>query len=338
VEALTSLVGDFPADLPAVIGVVLHFPPNAASVLPNILHRAGSLPAAHAVSGMALEPGHIFVAPPDQHLLVDDGRWVLTRGPRENGHRPAIDPLFRTAAQAYGPRVIGVIVSGTLDDGVAGLRSVKRHGGLAVVQDPADARFGAMPRNAIENVQVDYVLPLAQLGERLTDLIRLLAQTPDAGAPSMTADSSEYEAAAVTCDKGALEHGDRPGQPTLFTCPDCGGVIWELDEGETLRFRCHVGHAYSIESFQAAQGDVLEAALWTAYRTLQEKASFSRRLAEWARRAGNANMAARYAEQARAVAAKAALVQQALLHSDVSDARPPEPDPASTRSAPSARA
>src|SRR5437660_7226310 len=172
VEALRALVAKLPKDLPAAILVVLHVAPDHKSMLPRLLTGAGPIPAAHAKGGEALGPGRIYVAPPDHHLVVDDGVVRLTRSPREGGHRPAVDTLFRTAARFHGTRVIGVVLSGALDDGTAGLVAVKQRGGLAVVQDPRDALCGDMPRSAMENVAVDHCLPAAEIGSLISRLTR----------------------------------------------------------------------------------------------------------------------------------------------------------------------
>src|SRR4051812_8388035 len=174
VEALSRLVGMFPPDLPASVFVVLHVPAESTSVLPRILNRAGPLPVIHPISGQAFERGHIYVAPPDHHLLVKQGYCELTRGPRENGHRPAVDPLFRSAARVYGARVIGVILSGALDDGTAGMVAIQMRKGICVVQSPDDALYAGMPQSAIDNVKVDHVIPLAEMGNLLVEL----AHTP----------------------------------------------------------------------------------------------------------------------------------------------------------------
>lgn len=170
VTALARVVANLPQGLPASILVVHHFPPSSVSALPRILERAGRLPAAHAVHDEPILPGRIYVAPPDRHLLLDQ-KVVLARGPRENGHRPAIDPLFRTAAKAYGPRVIGVLLSGTLHDGTAGIMMIKQYGGLAVVQAPGDAMYSGMPSSAIAHALVDYTVPVAEMGQLLVRLV-----------------------------------------------------------------------------------------------------------------------------------------------------------------------
>jgi two-component system chemotaxis response regulator CheB len=171
VDALVRLVQGLPSNLPAALFVVHHFPASAVSVLPSILSRAGALPATHATDREPIECGRIYVAPPDRHLLLNNGRILVTRGPRENGHRPAIDPLFRTAAKAHGSRVIGVLLSGTMDDGTAGLMAIKRSGGMVVVQDPRDALYGGMPASAIEQVEVDHIVPASDLAPLLIRLV-----------------------------------------------------------------------------------------------------------------------------------------------------------------------
>jgi two-component system chemotaxis response regulator CheB len=292
VEALVRLVSGLPGDLPAALLVVHHFPAESVSTLPSILRRAGELPAFHPRHGQAISPERIYVAPPGRHMLVVDGQIHLTRGPRENGHRPAIDPLFRTAARAYGPRVIGVLLSGGLDDGTAGLVAVKRLGGVAVVQDPEDALYPSMPRSALQRVPVDHVLPAEEIAPLLTRLARN-GGGATGGSSTMPAEDLKVRdpAEAGTAD---IETGPLPGPPTALTCPDCGGALWELIRGDLARYRCHVGHAYSIDSLVDAQADTVEKALWTALRALEEKAELSRRLAERVGKRGLERLALRY--------------------------------------------
>ena len=306
VEALAELISFLPADLPAATFVVLHIPPHGASVLPNILSRRGALPARHPEDGEIVRRGQVYVAPPDHHLLLRrEGEILtvhLTRGPAENGHRPAVDTLFRSAARAAGPRVAGVILTGTLDDGTAGLDAVKIRGGVALVQDPEEALFASMPRSAIENVEVDYVQPLASLARTLTALARggvgvaedtRQTPVPESLAPENLA--TEDEIAAL--DEDALET-PRAGDPSPFSCPDCHGVLWEVQEGRLTRYRCRVGHAFSPESLLASQSESLEEALWTAMRALEESAAMAERLQGRAEDRGHALAAARFAEQA----------------------------------------
>jgi two-component system chemotaxis response regulator CheB len=315
VEALRELARRLPADLPAAVCVVVHFPSSSSSYLPDILRRAGRLPARHAVSGEVLQPGVIYVAPPDHHLLVNGGRLLLSRGPRQNGHRPAVDPLFRTAARAYGPALVGVVLSGTLDDGAVGLAAIKAHGGLAVVQHPDEAMFDGMPRAALDMTRVDYVAPSADLAPLLTRLAAALpgAILPPQEEPLMTGLPDESQDARVVAeDKAALEQGGRSGQPSILTSPDFGGTVWELNHGGVLRYRCHVGHAYAPDSLEAAHTEALEGALWTAVRTLEENAALARRLAHRARQQDNERAAAIFDERADMQAQRADIVRTAL--------------------------
>jgi two-component system, chemotaxis family, protein-glutamate methylesterase/glutaminase len=269
VQALSNLVGGLPADFPGAVFVVLHISPYGRSAMPMILSRAGNLPAAHATDGEPARMGRVYVAPPDHHMVVEDGVVRLSRAATENAQRPSIDVLFRTAAQAYGPRAVGVVLTGNLDDGTAGLAVVKRHGGTAVVQDPEDADYPSMPRSAIANVEVDYVLPLAGIAPLLLELIREPLEEPEPE-PEENLDMKEE-----------LEHGhdhEELGVPSDLTCPDCGGSLRESRIEEVVHFRCRTGHAYSPETLLAKQDDVVEAALWAAVRSLLENAALARRM------------------------------------------------------------
>jgi len=309
VEALSKLVSYLPADLPAALLVVMHLPPHGTSVLPQILSRAGPLRAVHPQHGEPIKRGQIYVAPPDQHLLIKDSVIHLSRGPRENGHRPAIDPLFRSAARAYGLQVVGVILSGALDDGTAGLQAVKMRRGIAIVQEPSECLFPGMPQSAIENVKVDYVLPLTEIAATLTHLAN--EELPvDVAVPSAEM-AAEIEIAEL--DMARIEDEDRPGIASTFGCPDCGGTLWELHDGELIRFRCRVGHAFSIETLLAEQSEQLEEALWIALRALEESASLATRMAEKAEKQEHTLTAERYYEQAEDARRRAALIQKVLL-------------------------
>lgn len=323
VEALTALVRDLPFDLPAALFVVLHVPPYGTSVLPGILTRQGPLPARHPADGEPFLPGHIYVAPPDHHLLIEDGHIRLSRGPSENGHRPAVDTLFRTAARTAGPRVIGVVLSGALDDGTAGLQAIKICGGLAVVQDPEEALFSSMPRSAVDNVAVDHVLPLAAIAPALVHLTRLPA-APKGGRP--VPEELKIEADVAAMDMAAIET-PRAGEPSGYTCPECHGALWEVEEGDMARFRCRVGHAYSPDSLLASQSQGLEDALWIALRALEESAALARRLAERAGERGHDLAASRFQEQSDDARQRAAIVRRALIREQMNAANvPAEPD------------
>lgn len=308
IEALGTLVSALPADLPAAVFVVVHVPAEATSVLPRILSRAGSLPAHHAEDGEPVERGRIYVARPNRHLLIDGERVRLSLGPKENRHRPAVDPLFRTAARAFGPRVIGVVLTGSLDDGTAGLLAIKARGGVAVVQDPDDALYASMPRSARDNVAVDHLLPVAAIGATLA---RLCRETVEDEVPVI--ENSESLPGGPELSGKELAAGEvPPGQLSLFTCPECHGVLWESVDGSLVRYRCHTGHAYSAASLLAEQDEKLEEALWAAYRALEENAVLARRVAERLGREGTATRA-HFEEQARATTERAHLVRDVLL-------------------------
>jgi two-component system chemotaxis response regulator CheB len=276
VEALKRLAGTLPAGYAGALCVVLHVNPHAHSALPEILGRAGPLPAVRAEDGMALRPGRIHVAPPDQHLLVERGRLRVVHGPRENRHRPAIDPLFRSAAWAYGPRVVGVVLTGNLDDGTAGLWAIKTCGGITVVQDPETAAQPEMPLNALRHNRIDHRVPLEQMGPLLGRLARQPVELHGPPRPP-AALKDEIEFAKVNPD---IVRTQRLGTPSPYTCPSCGGALWELEEGGHLRYRCHTGHAYSQATLMANQDVMVENSLYAALRAVEEKAIALRRLAE----------------------------------------------------------
>ncbi|MBW4637531.1 MAG: chemotaxis protein CheB [Gloeocapsa sp. UFS-A4-WI-NPMV-4B04] len=319
VEALAQLVDNLPPDLPAAIFVVLHVPAQGTSVLPSILnhrikkqHKNTSLWASHPQDGEKIEQGRIYVAPPDHHLLIKNGYIRLARGPKENSHRPAVDPLFRTAARVYGSRVVGIVLSGTLDDGTAGLLAVKQQGGIAIVQNPEEAMYSGMPANAIENVDVDHILPVAEIASVLVALIHKSVET---GEPTVSHDM-EIETDSAELEINAMQKLERPGTPSPYACPDCNGVLWEIDEGGVLRFRCRTGHAYSANSLMAEQSQALEEALWNALRALEEKAALSERLAVRSRDRNQNLSAKRFEDQRQFAQQRATLIRQLLLKGD----------------------
>jgi two-component system chemotaxis response regulator CheB len=289
VEALGNVFSGLPRELPAAVVVVLHVLPTGTSVLPSILERAGHMPAGAAKHGERLERGRVYVAPPDYHVLVWEGRIQLSRGPRENGHRPAIDPLFRSAARFAGRQAIGVVLSGTLDDGTAGMRLIRESHGATIVQDPADSMYTGMPQSVIDHGLADYVL---EAGE-IADCLCALLDTPLVTAPE------PYVAPAPAVGGLTLDIADnrsaRDGTATGLTCPECGGTLWAHEEGDLLRFRCHVGHAYSLESMQIEQGRALESALWSALRTLEEQIDLFQRIS---RRSPKSSTARRFEQRA----------------------------------------
>lgn len=262
IDALHKLASELPGDFPAPILVVIHIGASP-SLLPSILNDIGRLPASHAADGEDIQPGHIYIAPPDHHLLVKDGQLRLSRGPRENWTRPAIDPLFRCVAEEYGPGAIGVILTGNLSDGTVGLYEIKRCGGVAVVQDPGDAEARSMPMSALNNVSVDHCVPLAELPALLMRLVK-------------EAEIEEPEETGVR----AMQEMERPMQrPVAQTCPECGGAMREEQVGSVTQFRCHIGHVLNAEVLAAAQLEILERDLSSVLRLLNERAELCRDLA-----------------------------------------------------------
>lgn len=307
VEALRALVFGLPKDLPATVLVVLHLPEGGHSALPAILGRAGCLSAFHPPDGHQLRRGEILVAPPNHHLTVLDGRVHLTHGPRENGHRPAVDTLFRTAARWHGARVIGVVLSGALDDGTAGQVAIAAEGGLIVVQDPDEAIYPGMIRSVMEHVAVDHVAPAAELG-RLLD--RLTREGLGSAARSSPSPLLRQEAAVVDLQNPTAP--ELPGDPAGLGCPQCGGSLFMIKEGTLVRYRCRVGHAWSPESLLAEQSDALESALWMALRTLEDRAALSRRCERSAEERGHGGLAERYRVQAAEAESASRVMRRAL--------------------------
>jgi two-component system chemotaxis response regulator CheB len=279
-------------------------------VLPAILERAGDLPAAHAIDGAEIERGRIYIAPPDHHLLIQPGFMRVNRGPKENGYRPAIDPMFRTAAATYGSRVVGVILSGVLDDGTAGLAMVKTHGGHALVQDPDDALYPMMPSSAIDAAEPDLVASAETLAEAVSHLALEAAPATMAPTDDPLLDDEEH----IVIDRGPSD-SPQAGSPSGFVCHDCGGALWELeDDNGLLSFRCRTGHGYSIETLAAGQTETVETALWAALRALEERAAMARRMAGRLRGRGSKPSAARFESQADAAVQQALVLRDALTH------------------------
>lgn len=292
VEALQAVVAGLPADLRAVVLVVLHIPRQAPSALPGILDRAGKLPAVAAEHGIPAQPGTIYVAPADHHLLIRDGHLELSVGPTENGHRPAIDPLFRSAAVAFGAGAIGIVLSGARDDGAAGLTEIVKRGGQAVVQDPDEALHRSMPACALERVPSAHMLPAAKMGIVLGELVGEGA-APLRHNPVNPDLAVENEIAAL----GPMTTDEmRSARPSGFSCPSCHGVLFEVDSEPAPRYRCRVGHAWSPVSLVAEQSIRVEETLWMALRALEEKATMHLRLAEAAEQQERHRSAALYRE------------------------------------------
>lgn len=291
VEALLEVAAGFPADLPAAVCVTMHISPDTPSRLAQILSRAGPLPARQATGGDRLRAGEILVAPPGHHLLVTDGTTRLSGGPRENGHRPAIDVLFRSAARAPYATVIGVVLSGALDDGTAGLAAIKAAGGAAVVQEPADALFPYMPMHAIATVEVDVVAPARQIPDVVEGLSR----------------------GTVQHRRIQMEQPPRPPEsepPVATVCPDCGGLLTEDSQAPTLQWECKVGHRYSAASLADAQGQQVEDHIWAVIRSLEDRSKLLRRMADNQQRPAREATARLLRQRAEEAAAHAQAVRE----------------------------
>lgn len=307
---IKTILQILPRDFPAAIFIVVHVPTRSLGLLATISSASGHLPVHAAVQGMAIEPGNIYLGVPNHHLILTKDGIRLGRGPRENLARPSIDPLFRSAALAFGPRVIGILLSGLLNDGVSGLQAIRRCGGLTLVQDPTDAVADEMPYAALAAVEVDFSLSAARMAELLPDLAR---QEVGPALPVPADIALEVEIAAGGPVDGAVL---RPlSKPSTVSCPACGGVLSEMQGGEPLRFRCQVGHAYSAEVLAEQQEDAIDEALRVALRIIEERAELVRRMAEDGRRAGRQALSEMYEERATEYRRHADTIRQAVLQS-----------------------
>ncbi len=313
VQALSALVAGLPADLPASVFIVLHLSADAPSLLPTILARESKLPVDHPRTGERISPGRIYVAPPDHHMLIEGPHVKLVHGPKENLHRPSIDTLFRSAARWAGPRVIGVVLTGARDDGTVGMRAIKQQGGVAIVQDPVEATFPSMPTSVMQNITVDYSLPLLKIAPLLGKLASQPAED-EGGYHVPEHIEIETRIAGQEMDSGELIASvERLGKVSKLTCPDCHGALWEIHDEEILRFRCHVGHAFSAEALSDGQSQTMEMALWSAVRALEEQIILARRIVERARKANQGRAATLFEKRAAEAERNSSLLRQLLL-------------------------
>lgn len=319
VQALMTLVAQLPRDLPAAVLIVLHIPSDFPSQLPDILARDSRLEVAHAINGEKIRHGKIYVAPPNNHLLIENTHLKLVHGPKENLHRPSIDALFRSAARWAGPRAIGVVLTGARDDGKTGMRAIKQRGGIAIIQDPLEAPFPSMPMSVMQDIKVDYSLPLREIAPQLYKL----SQEPAADEGRYPVpDEVEIEARITEQE---MESGEliasveKLGTISKLTCPDCHGALWEMRDEAILRYRCHVGHAFSAESLSEGQSQMLEVALWSAVRALEEKMILSRRIVERARKANRNRAAVLFERRAREAEKHSSMLRQLLLNEQKDD-------------------
>ena len=302
VHALRRLCAALPGDFGAPIGIVLHIGAHR-SVLPELLSAAGALPAVHAADGQKLEPGRIYVAPSDNHMRVEGDVVRVVHGPKEHHWRPAIDPLFRSAARSFGGRTVGVVLTGLLDDGTAGMQAIAEYGGLCVVQDPAEAEAPSMPSSVLRHVAVDHCVRLDDMGPLLSRLVKEpLAETAAMSSPNRMTHEDDVSLGAGD----VMEHLRAIGSPSTFTCPDCSGTLWQIAGVAPQRFRCHTGHAFTLESLRSVQATATDGALWSALRALQERREMLLRAADVAISDGGDR-------QAQAFLGKAALLDAGAL-------------------------
>lgn len=307
---LKTILHALPADLPASVFIVLHIPARSLGILTTVTQAASHLPVRQAADGMAIEPGHIYLGVPDRHLIVAGGRIRLGRGPRENMARPAIDPLFRSAAVSYGSRVVGVLLSGLLNDGASGLSAIKRCGGLALVQDPQDAIADEMPLAGLQAVTADLIAPSERIGDVLSDLVREPAGPRVPIPPEIQLEVDI--AAGERIDTGVLR---RFADPSAIGCPQCGGVLSQVRGPGPLRFRCQVGHAVTAEVLAAEQENAVDEALRVALRIIEERAELVARMAADGRKAGRRAVAEMYEERAEEYRRYADTIRRAVLFS-----------------------
>lgn len=307
---LKQILSRLPADLPAAVFIVLHIPAQGIGILSTVASSAGRLPVRQAENGMKIEPGQIYLAAPDHHLLMSEDRIVLGRGPRENMARPAIDALFRSAALHHGPRVIGVLLSGLLSDGAAGLNAIKRCGGMAVVQEPSDAMSDEMPLRAMETTTVDLCVPGVGMGDVLSEL----AKEP-AGAALPIPPEIRLEVEIAAGERIGSDNLVAMGNPVALTCPACGGVLSAVQDSLPMRFRCQVGHAFTADVLAKEQEGRVDEALRVALRIIEERAELVQRMAADGRRSGRPAVAEMYETRAAEYREYADMIRRVVLKS-----------------------
>jgi two-component system chemotaxis response regulator CheB len=310
IGVLKHLVRDLPKKFPAALLVVQHIPPNCPSQLAAILAQASPLPAKAAEDGESVRAGHIYVAPPDRHLLVESDRLRVTRGPKENRSRPAIDALFRSAAYSCGPRVIGIVLSGSLDDGTAGLWAIKDRGGITVVQNPTDAEHPSMPQSAMDHSTIDHVVA----GHELTQLLNRITSDGSRAVTRVEAAKAMEIETRIALEGYALREGIMNlGPVSPNTCPECHGVLVRIQEGRIVRFRCHTGHAYSVETLLAEVNDEIDSSLWGTLRAIEERIMLLREMERLALARNDAAAARSHDTEAEATAKHVRVLRELVL-------------------------
>lgn len=309
VYALKELVATLPKDFQAAVFVVQHVSPHSPSYLPDILNHVGSLTATHPKDGELIQPGRIYVAPPDHHMLIEYDQVIVKKGPKENRFRPSIDALFRSAAYTYGPRVIGIVLTGMLNDGTSGMWSVKRLGGLAIVQELEDAMYSSMPDSVLEYVEVDHIVPVAEMGALLTKLVT--ETIPEKPVLSPEEDERMSAEINIAAEDSAFEQGIiGMGELTPLTCPECNGALISIREGKLIRYRCHTGHAFTASSLLAETTKSVEESFWKAVKSLEETVILLEQSGKQFSEGGNQEAAEQFFEQAQQARERAKIAHE----------------------------
>jgi len=311
-DAIRQLTSALPADLNAAIFIVWHMSPDVRGVLPQVISRQKKLLAVNAADNEPIMLNRIYVAPPDRHMILEEGHVRVTRGPKENRFRPAVDPLFRSAAYIYGARVIGIVLSGALDDGTAGLWTVKNRGGTAIVQEPNDAEIPSMPENALEYVDVDYKVPVSEMAALLARLVEEEAEEikqSDGDENKKLGIEVRIALEAEALQQGVLNLGER----TPYTCPECHGALSAIRDGELIRYRCHTGHAFSVDSLLNSVTEKIEDSLWNAIRGFEESMLLLNQLGDHFAAINKPKIASVYFRKANETHERTKLVRQAIL-------------------------
>jgi two-component system chemotaxis response regulator CheB len=312
-QAIKQLIASLPPDLDAAIFIVWHMSPDIIGILPNVINKQKVIQASNAVDKEPIVFNHIYVAPPDRHLIIEKGLVRVTRGPKENRFRPAVDPLFRSAAYIYGVRVIGIILSGALDDGTSGLWTIKHRGGIAIVQDPGDAEVPSMPENALAAVEVDFRVPVSEMAALL---VKLTAESvKEEKEIDMEENKKTSVEVSVALQDNALEKGVMQlGKFTAYACPECHGVLSAIKDGDIIRYRCHTGHAYSADSLLASITEDIEDSLWGAIRGVEESIILLNNLGDHYAERNQPKLAAMYFKKAQEAEGRAQFVRKAVLN------------------------
>lgn len=316
IAALTDFVKQLPEDFGGAIFIVLHISSHSPSNLPAILSRAGTLKARHPSDGEIMKPGTIYIAPPDHHILLDRKCILVKKGPRENRFRPSIDALFRSAAYVFQHRVVGIVLSGLLNDGTSGLWSIKRMGGIGIIQDPADAQFSSMPTNAMEYVQADYILPVSEMGSVLG---KLMSRNIKRNAKSRKREVELMKMEVIIARQdNSFEMGImKMGTLTPFTCPECHGVLVRLIEGQIVRFRCHTGHAFTASALLAELTTSVEEKMWEAMRGLEETTMLLKHIGIHFKQQGHHDMSAMFIQKSKVTATKAQIIHDSVFEQEL---------------------